>query len=152
MSKLELKVPPVLLVALFAVAMYAMSAATIEGRADGIPVLLSMMCAIAGGLICMTGVVQFRKVRTTVNPVNPASASSLVTSGIYKVSRNPMYLGFLLILLAWAFFLSNAYSAAAIPFFVFYMNRFQIVPEERALARLFGHEFTAYASKVRRWI
>lgn len=152
MSKLELKVPPVLLVVLFAVAMYAMSAATIEGRTDGIPTLLSVICAIAGSLICMTGVVQFRKVRTTVNPVNPASASSLVTGGIYKVSRNPMYLGFLLILLAWAFFLSNAYSAAAIPFFVFYMNRFQIFPEERALARLFGHEFTTYASKVRRWI
>lgn len=71
---------------------------------------------------------------------------------LYRLTRNPMYLGFLWILLGWGIFLSNALAFLILPGFVFYMNRFQIEPEERALTRLFGQAFVAYATQVRRWI
>ena len=76
----------------------------------------------------------------------------MVRSGIYRVSRNPMYLGFLLALLALAIFLANPLSLVLVPLFVVYMNRFQIGPEERALVALFGQEFASYSLKVRRWL
>lgn len=84
--------------------------------------------------------------------MKPDSASALVTGGIYKITRNPMYLGFLLILLGWTVFLSNLFAYALLPVFVIYMNRFQIVPEENALDTLFGNEYRFYKSKVRRWL
>jgi protein-S-isoprenylcysteine O-methyltransferase Ste14 len=84
--------------------------------------------------------------------MKPDSASSLVVSGIYKYTRNPMYLGFLLVLLGWAAFLSNLAALALLPAFVAYMNRFQIRPEERVLASLFPNDYPAYRAKVRRWI
>ena len=84
--------------------------------------------------------------------MRPDSTSSLVVSGIYKYTRNPMYLGFLLVLLGWATFLSNITALALLPVFVVYMNRFQIGPEERALGSLFAQEYKAYHARVRRWI
>ncbi|WP_422879670.1 methyltransferase family protein [Noviherbaspirillum cavernae] len=96
--------------------------------------------------------VSFRRASTTVNPVSPGAATSLVSAGIYAFTRNPMYLGFLLGLSGWAVYLSNAAAFLALPFFVLYLNRFQIAPEERALQTLFGGEFSAYRGRVRRWI
>ena len=84
--------------------------------------------------------------------MKPDSTSSLVVSGIYGYTRNPMYLGFLLVLLAWAIFLSNFVALALLPAFVVYMNHFQIGPEERALGSLFAQEYQAYLARVRRWI
>jgi protein-S-isoprenylcysteine O-methyltransferase Ste14 len=75
-----------------------------------------------------------------------------VISGIYKLSRNPMYLGFLLVLVGWAVFLSNALAFVFVPAFIFYMNRFQIDPEEKALVGKFGQEFVDYKSRVRQWL
>ena len=89
---------------------------------------------------------------TTVNPIKPETAGSLVVSGIYRRTRNPMYLGFLLGLAGWAVFLSNALAFIFLPVFVLYLNRFQIRREERALASVFGKDFAAYQSKVRRWL
>ena len=94
----------------------------------------------------------FGKARTTVNPLKPEATSKIVTTGIYRFSHNPMYLGFLLFLLAWAVFLSNASAYFFLPAFVFYMNCFQIIPEERALAEKFGEQFKKYRLTVRRWI
>jgi protein-S-isoprenylcysteine O-methyltransferase Ste14 len=96
--------------------------------------------------------VSFWRARTTVNPINPAATSSLVIGGIYSLTRNPMYLGFLLALVGWATVLSNALAYLLLPAFIFYMNSFQIKPEERALASLFGEEFITYKSRVRRWL
>jgi protein-S-isoprenylcysteine O-methyltransferase Ste14 len=84
--------------------------------------------------------------------MTPEAASSLVVAGIYRVTRNPMYLGFLLILLGWAAWLSNVLALLPLAGFVIYMNVFQIRPEERALEALFGPEFEAYKKQVRRWI
>ncbi len=84
--------------------------------------------------------------------MRPDSASSLVVSGVYRYTRNPMYLGFLLILPGWAAFLSNAAARVVFPAFVLYMDHFQVFPEERALASLFAQEFADYRARVRRWI
>ena len=109
--------------------------------------------AVAIGLsVAATGVLSFRMAETTVNPMKPDSSSALVVSGIYRWTRNPMYLGFLCILIGWGIFLSNAAAFLVLPGFVLYLNRFQIEPEEQALTRLFGETFLTYRSRVRRWI
>jgi protein-S-isoprenylcysteine O-methyltransferase Ste14 len=102
--------------------------------------------------IVVTAVIGFRRARTTVDPFHPETASNIVTTGIYRVTRNPMYLGFLLALIAWAVFLGNGIAAVIPPTFVVYMNRFQIEPEERALRARFGAAYEAYLRSVRRWI
>jgi protein-S-isoprenylcysteine O-methyltransferase Ste14 len=152
-SKLELKLPPIALVVftsalMWLVARYLPSLVFFfPGR---VPVALGFI--IAGLIVSVLGVVQFRRAGTTVNPVTPHSASSLVVSGIYRFTRNPMYLGFLLILVGWGIFLANALSFLLLPIFVAYLTRFQIKPEEQALSRAFGAAFTDYKSKVRRWL
>ena len=108
--------------------------------------------ALIGFVAGVSGVVSFRRAATSVNPLRPETASSLVVSGIYRFTRNPMYLGLLVVLLGWAVFLSSAVAFVWLPAFVVYMNRFQIGPEETALASLFGPEFTNYRMKVRRWL
>lgn len=95
--------------------------------------------------------VQFFKSKTTVDPTTPSKASKLVTSGIYQFSRNPMYLGLLLILLAWGLWLGNAFNVLLAAGFVAYMNKFQILPEEEALMKLFHKEYKQYCTLVRRW-
>ena len=115
---------------------------------------LSVATGIAalGVGIAVAGVVSFRRAKTTVNPLNPETASALVTSGIYRRTRNPMYLGALVALLGWAVFLANALAFILTPLFVIYMNRFQIGPEEKTLTALFGPQFSEYCSKVQRWL
>jgi len=114
--------------------------------------LLPVGFVLAGALTCLAGVASFRRARTTVNPMKPDSTAALVVAGIYNYSRNPMCLGFLLILLGWALFLSNGLALLLLPAFVLYMNRFQIRPEERVLAALFAHDYAAYHARVRRWL
>ena len=79
-------------------------------------------------------------------------SSCVVTWGVYSITRNPMYLGLLMILTGWAIFLSNALALLFLPLFVLYINRFQIKPEERALTAIFGQDYLAYQGRVRRWI
>jgi protein-S-isoprenylcysteine O-methyltransferase Ste14 len=150
---LELKVPPLAIMFPMAALMWLASWAT---PALNIPVpartFLSLGFAIAGAATSALGVVSFWRVKTTVNPMNPGASSSLVIRGVYTLTRNPMYLGFLLVLVGWAVFLSNTLAFLLLPVFILYMNRFQITPEERALASLFGQEFVVYKSRVRRWL
>ena len=84
--------------------------------------------------------------------MKPEGTSSLVTSGIYRFTRNPMYVGLLFVLIAWAVFLSTPWLVIGPFVFVLYMNRFQIEPEERVLFRLFGTAFATYKGAVRRWL
>ena len=112
----------------------------------------AVILALLGQGIAMSGVVAFRRARTTINPVRASEASSLVNSGVYRLTRNPMYLGWALTLLAWALYLGNLIALVFVPIFVWYITRFQIKPEERILSELFGTEFVSYSSKVRRWI
>ena len=150
---LALKIPPLALVVIVAVLMWVASAA-IPSFDFSLPAKLlpAVSLVLIGAVICVSGIGSFRRAKTTVNPMKPGSASSLVVSGIYKYTRNPMYLGFVLVLLGWAAFLSNLAALALVPAFVVYMNRFQIQPEERVLASLFPIEYPAYQARVRRWI
>ena len=150
---LELSVPPVVLVAMVAALMWFASVATptFDFFLPAKP-LFAVSLALIGTVICVSGIVSFRRAKTTVNPMKPDLTSSLVVSGIYRYMRNPMYLGFLLVLLGWAALLSNVAVLAFLPAFVISMNRFQIRPEERVLASLFPHEVPEYLAKVRRWI
>ena len=153
MHVLELKVPPLALVFLMAAFMWlARWAVPTFGFELPARTLFSVSAAVAGAVIGGLGFASFIRAKTTVNPMKPDSSSSLVVSGIYRFTRNPMYLGFLLGLLGWAIFLSNARAFFLLPAFIVYMNRFQIEPEEKALARLFGEQFVAYRSRVRRWL
>jgi len=150
---LELKVPPVALVLVTGTLMW-LGARSVPHPSLAAPgrSFLAGGLALSGTLVSVLGVVSFRRARTTVNPMEPGSTSSLVVSGIYGVTRNPMYLGFLLLLLGWATWLSSALAFLPLPLFCAYMNAFQIGPEERALGQLFGERFAAYRGKVRRWI
>ena len=103
-------------------------------------------------LIGLIAFFQFRRSRTTIDPRNPEKASKLVSSGIYGYSRNPMYLALLVMLLAWGLHLGNAFNILVAAGFVSYMTRFQIIPEERALASIFGNDYLTYKAKVPRWI
>lgn len=110
-----------------------------------------IFCTV-GVAIILAGFLAFLRAKTTVNPLTPEATTAMVTSGIYRFSRNPMYLGFLVVLTGWAMYLSNLLAFAFLPLFVLYINRFQIVPEERALCAKFSHVFTAYKCSVRRWL
>ena len=107
---------------------------------------------ISAAFFLPPALLQFRRVKTTVNPYTPKKTSKLVTGGVYKYSRNPMYLGMALVLAAWAAILETAPSFAGVLVFIAYISYFQINDEEEALAELFGEEFDAYKSRVRRWL
>jgi len=113
---------------------------------------LAAIISGVGIFFILAGVYEFQKAKTTLNPTTPAATSSVVASGIYRVSRNPMYVGFLLVLTGWAIFLSHPLPFLLLPAFVAYMNRFQISPEERVLSAKFGDEYDTYKQSVRRWL
>lgn len=152
MRALELKIPPLALVLLVG-ALMVLASSVLPALALLLPARAAVAIAfvIAGAGIAAAGVRAFHRARTTVNPTRPDTASTLVTHGIYRYTRNPMYLGFVLALLGWAVWLSHAAAFAGPLVFVLLMSRLQIIPEERALARRFGNEFAAYRSRVRRW-
>lgn len=114
--------------------------------------MMVAVLACAGAGLLVAGAMSFRYAGTTVNPLRPQDASSLVTSGVYRMTRNPMYTGLLLMLLAWAVFLSALWSFLVLPVFVLYVTRFQIQPEERMLAVIFGETYREYTNRVRRWL
>ena len=106
----------------------------------------------SGLFVMLAGVVSFSRARTTVNPLKPETTSALVTSGVYRHTRNPMYLGMLLLLVGWAACLASPAALVGALAFGLYIERFQIRPEERALAALFGGAYADYTSRVRRWL
>lgn len=153
MRALELKVPPAVVVAVFASAMLGLSwlmpSATFQLPGSRIA---SLCLALLGVATAMAGFVAFRAGKTTVDPRTPDAASTVVVGGIYRLSRNPMYLGFLSMLAGWAVYLSNATAVILLPAFAAYINAFQIKPEERILLSKFGPRFAEYMASVRRWV
>ena len=103
-------------------------------------------------LVALAAFIAFVQARTTINPMKPERASALVTGGIYRFTRNPMYLSLLLLLVAYATYLWTWGALAGPVLYVAYITRFQILPEERILTAKFGSEFEAYKRRVRRWI
>jgi protein-S-isoprenylcysteine O-methyltransferase Ste14 len=114
--------------------------------------LVAIVLASVGAAIAILGVVEFRSAGTTVDPRVPDQSMTLVIGGVYRFSRNPMYLGFLLVLSSWDVYLGSVPALFMLPAFVFYMNRFQIVPEERYMKEKFGDSFRRYTETVRRWV
>jgi protein-S-isoprenylcysteine O-methyltransferase Ste14 len=152
MNRLELKVPPPVVALCLALLMwFAPSPGQPEAPLQ-VRIGAALVLVLIGQSISIAGMVAFRRARTTINPTKASAASSLVTTGVYRFTRNPMYLGLLLTLLAWAVFLFNPVALLFVPIFVLYINRFQIKPEEQVLSSLFGAEYMAYKGQVRRWL
>lgn len=153
MSRLELRIPPPAVALAAAAAMWLMARTT-----PSLSMLLPMKGAIALTLgviavaIVVAGAFQFHCAKTTVNPLKPEATTTLVTSGIYRLTRNPMYVGMAMVLLAWAYYLSHPLALLGVLAFAAYIHRFQIIPEEKAMRALFPGAFEAYSRQVRRWL
>lgn len=153
MSALELKIPPPLVALACAALMYAVAQLAPDWRwnwpnrgAFGAGAVL------LGVVFDFLGIIAFYRAKTTVNPLKPSGTSAIVQSGVYRYTRNPMYLGMLLVLLGFALYLAHPVAFLLLPVFPAYLTRFQIIPEERFLAAKFGAEYLRYTSRVRRWI
>lgn len=153
MNTLELKIPPLLLLILCAAFMWLL--------AVFVPIVLinfagqlviAILLAIVGAQIAIAGARACHERQTTVNPLTPEKSATLITDGVFKVSRNPIYLGLLLALIGFAVYLGALTAALVLPMFVWYMNQFQIKPEERSLAQQFGDSFIQYTQRTRRWL
>ena len=153
MKWLELRVPPPLVASIMALLMW-LAARLLPPLDFALPAKSALAIALAAiGLgVGLVALFQFKRARTTVHPMRPQESSALVTAGIFRRSRNPMYLGVLLILAGWAVWLANVAAFLLLPVFVAYLNRFQIAPEERALEARFGTTFVDYRRAVRRWL
>lgn len=114
--------------------------------------LISSVLLGVGFVVTIAAIVSFRRAKTTINPLAPETASSLVTSGVFKFSRNPMYLGMLLVLLSWFLYLGSLLNLSAVFLFFLFISHFQIQPEEQAMQTLFGDQYLEYSGKVRRWL
>jgi len=151
---MKLKIPPVFVVALCALLMWALNKYLLSDfniHFEGQRIIARVFFGICVMLL-LWAIGFFMKKGTTVDPSNPDKASSLVQSGIYRYTRNPMYLGMLFMLLAFAVKVGNPFNFLILVFFVWYMTKFQIKPEEEALTQIFGEEYSVYCKKVRRWL
>jgi protein-S-isoprenylcysteine O-methyltransferase Ste14 len=153
MASLELKIPPPAVGLLVAVAMWWVSR---YGVLDAVPtgwrIGVALVVAVIGAAFDVAGIIAFARAKTTVNPMKPENSAAVVSSGVYRITRNPMYVGMALFLLAWAVFLASPWVLSGPLVFAAYITRFQIKPEERALAARFGAEFASYQARVRRWL
>lgn len=148
-----LKIPPPVIAATIALGMWLLSRYVPLLRLDepwfSYP---GYLLIVAGLSLDVIGAIQFRRARTTINPLRPEKSSSVVTSGVYRFSRNPMYLGMLTVLCGVAFLLKAISGFLLLPVFVLLINRLQIMPEEKALKKLFGDSYQQYLNRVRRWV
>ena len=153
MSALELKIPPPVVALLIGAAMWIGSRL---GPVLEVPLPVRAAAFIAlgmlGGAIAIAGDIEFKRAKTTINPLKPQNTTTLVTSGVYRLTRNPMYLGLMLVVIGWTVFLCSAWALAGPVVFVLYISRFQIEPEERILSAKFGAAYSDYVSRVRRWL
>lgn len=152
MRWLEHKIPPPLVGLLLALGMVALSPDWHWRDVGALRAALAALLLLAGAALDLLGLLAFRRVRTTVNPLRPARATQLVATGVYRFSRNPMYLGMALLLSGGALLLGTLAGALGPVLFVAYITRFQILPEERVMAAKFGDEFTRFCTQVRRWL
>nr|WP_321412330.1 isoprenylcysteine carboxylmethyltransferase family protein [uncultured Allomuricauda sp.] len=149
---MKMKVPPALVMLIFVGVMFALDRFLPVGEFDFFGKdLLTWFLFGLGIVIILVSIIQFSIKKTTVDPLNPEKAKKLVTNGIYNFTRNPMYLGMLLFLLAYGLHLGNAFNTLVAAGFVSYMNHFQIKPEEKALKKMFGQEYNIYCKLTRRW-
>lgn len=150
---MRLCIPPVLQV-IICVALAWIAGQTFPQLSISVPfgTIIAIMFAAVGLLLLFLALRLFSEKRTTIDPLRPERAENVITSGIYGMTRNPMYLGLLLIVVAAAVAVANPVSLLAPVLFVFAMNELQIKPEEQALSQKFGPSYTGYCERVRRWI
>lgn len=150
---LETKVPPPLVALVIAAGMWLVTSVTpIVPLTDFVRVPVAGVLAACGVAFGLAGSLAFRRAGTTVNPLKPERASRLVTSGVYRITRNPMYLGLLLGMVALAAYFAAPSALTGPVIFAMYVVRFQIEPEERALEAKFGSAYADYKRRVRRWL
>ena len=153
MRLLENKIPPPVLTVLTGAVMYAASTYTnkfvMDPIAQGLAITAVMVIA---GFFGIRAIRLFNQTNTTIDPVHIENASSLVTTGIYQITRNPMYVSLTLMLCAWAIWLASPLQLIGPIFFAVFINRYQIIPEERMMSEKFDSEYEDYKSKVRRWL
>ena len=145
------KIPPPIVTATFGLIIYFSKSFSPVYSFDNSNII-SVIFLLFGLGIFSAAVQSFKKHKTTINPLSPDKASSLVNSGIFSYSRNPMYLGMLLILLSVSFKFNISGGLFISFLFKIYITRFQIIPEEKAMAKLFGEEFITYKNQTRRWV
>jgi protein-S-isoprenylcysteine O-methyltransferase Ste14 len=150
---MELKVIPVVQVLIAAILMVVLSKLLPElilnwPAHQKVTLLLFTLALFVG----ISAIISFKKHKTTVNPTKPETSSTVVSSGIYSISRNPMYLAMLISLISLAYYLQHLTSLPIILIFISYMTRFQIIPEEKMLTKIFGQQYVDYQKKVRRWL
>ncbi|MYN14239.1 DUF1295 domain-containing protein [Pusillimonas sp. TS35] len=153
MKSLELAIPPPFIMLATALAMWLLSVLLPRFAFAALHnTWAAIVFAAAGILFGVAGILAFKRAHTTPDPRTPGAATALVTSGVYRVTRNPMYLGSLLLLIGWGFYLGNVWSLIFAFAFPVYIQRYQIRPEERALMEKFGADYAAYKTKVRAWL
>lgn len=153
--ELELRVPPLVVLVVFAAAMIWADQALPEWRVTWRGPLVwaaTGLLVLAGAAMALVGVQAFQRANTCVNPMTPEATSHLVATGIYLRTRNPMYLGMALVQTGGAIWLSHPLAGLMVPLFMLYLDRFQVVPEERAMAARFGPAFRLYCEQVPRWL
>ena len=154
MQTLELKIRPPIVALLVGVAMWVGAHSHLLPAVDlgKWRLMLARVCTGLGLIVSISGVWALRRAKTTVSPVAPEKASSVVSSGIYSCTRNPMYVGLTVVLVGWAIRLSVPWVLLGPVAFVLYMTRFQIIPEERVMNSKFGRTYDDYRQRVRRWL
>lgn len=153
MSFLDKKIPPPLVALIIAWLMWWLAQNTITIEINNTLRHVLVFTFVGLGLVFdFLALATFRIAKTTINPLQPSKASHLVDTGIYRYTRNPMYVGLGCFLTGWACYLSAPVSIAGIVALVIYLNRFQIQPEEQALSTIFGDNYAAYKLQVRRWL
>ncbi len=153
MSWLERRIPPPLVALITAFGMWLVTLFTpAVPAAIGAGMVASAVFAVAGVLFSAAAAMAFRRAGTTIDPMRPERARLLVQDGVYRISRNPMYVGVASLLLAWAFYLAAPWALLGPVFFILFIDRFQIRPEERALQARFAEDFARYRARVRRWL
>jgi protein-S-isoprenylcysteine O-methyltransferase Ste14 len=153
MQSLELKVPPPIAAVLVGAAMWGaahrLAAVDLTGQWR---FAIAVVCAALGFVVAFSGFLAFHRAKTTVSPIHPQAASSVVTDGVYGYTRNPMYVGLTALLTGWAVWLSVPWLFLGPAALMLFLTRFQIVPEERVMSSKFGREFDEYRKRVRRWL
>lgn len=150
---MKVKIPPLLLMLLIATVMYLLASMLPRVDSQGRAALyMSSVVLVLGVVIALLAVREFKRVDTTVDPIRIQNASNLVSSGVYRISRNPMYLSFAIILLSLVIYLQSPLLLFGVVFFVAYITKHQIHPEEQFMRNKFGEQYENYARKVRRWL
>ncbi len=152
---LALKIPPPVYGLSISLAMWLAARAVSHGQLWTVSSSIKigiLALALSGVAIALAGVIAFHRARTTINPHHPENTDCVVSTGIYRYTRNPMYLGMFLVIISWGLYLANIYSLALCPLFIPVLNYAQIKPEEVILTQRFGDAYRHYQQQVRRWL